>query len=170
MLRTLPTGLHSVWIISPPYFGRFETTALRIKLADVSRWKNDMTVAQSAVTGSWYKPAIDGHHGLKAMEFMNSLYFSKKFRPHFRVSCYERGVETLKEAYMPFISSLLVAASVIALLASAQAQTVAAPVPATMSLSPNNCGTPDTPKPCHFTRRMRPSKAVHHTNATTPPK
>ena len=71
---------------------------------------------------------------------------------------------------MPFISSLLVAASVMALLASAQAQTVAAPAPATMTLSPNNCGTPDTPKPCHFTRRMHPSKAVHHTSATTPPK
>jgi hypothetical protein len=71
---------------------------------------------------------------------------------------------------MPFVSSLLAAASVIALLASAQAQTVAAPDPATMTFSPNNCGTPDTPKPCHFTRRMHSSKAVHHTSATTAPK
>jgi hypothetical protein len=71
---------------------------------------------------------------------------------------------------MPFISSLLLAASVVVLPASAQAQTVAAPAPATTTLSPNNCGTPDTPKPCHSTNRMRSSKAVHHTSATTPPK
>jgi hypothetical protein len=71
---------------------------------------------------------------------------------------------------MPFVSSIFLAASVIALPASAQVQTVAAPAPATMTLSPNNCGTPDTPKPCHFTKRMHSANAVHRTSATTPPK
>lgn len=43
----------------------------------------------------------------------------------------------------------------------------------TMPLSPDNCGTPDEPKPCpgakRMTRRYRP-KAVpaHETGATTP--
>jgi hypothetical protein len=71
---------------------------------------------------------------------------------------------------MPLFSSLLLAASVTALPASAQTQTMAAPAPATTTLSPNNCGTPDTPKPCHFVKRMHSPKAVHHTSATTPPK
>jgi hypothetical protein len=71
---------------------------------------------------------------------------------------------------MPFFSSLLLAASVIALPASAQVELVAAPAPATITLSPNNCGTPDTPKPCHFAKRMRSPKAVHQTSGTTPPK
>jgi hypothetical protein len=52
---------------------------------------------------------------------------------------------------MPFFGSLLVAATVIALPASAQ--TVAAPSPPTITLSPNNCGTPDTPKPCHYAKK-----------------
>jgi hypothetical protein len=34
--------------------------------------------------------------------------------------------------------------------------------PGTMALSPNNCGTPDTPKPCH-TKSM---KAVHKASAS----
>ena len=71
---------------------------------------------------------------------------------------------------MPFISSLFLAASVLALPASAQVQTVAAPAPATITLSPNNCGTPDTPKPCHFARKTHSSTAVHHTSTTPPPK
>ena len=65
---------------------------------------------------------------------------------------------------MPRFYSLLLAASVVAFPASAQ--TVAATAPATMTLSPNNCGTPDTPKPCHSVKRTH----VHHTTATTTPK
>jgi len=71
---------------------------------------------------------------------------------------------------MPFISSLFLAASVLAPPASAQVQTVAAPAPATITLSPNNCGTPDAPKPCHFVRKTHSSMAVHHTSTTTPSK
>jgi hypothetical protein len=69
---------------------------------------------------------------------------------------------------MPFFGSLLVAATVVALPASAQ--TVAAPSPPTITLSPNNCGTPDTPKPCHYPKRIHSSGALHQTSATIPPK
>jgi hypothetical protein len=80
------------------------------------------------------------------------------------------GAETLNEASMPFFSSLLIAASVIVLPASSQVKTVAAPAPATITLSPNNCGTPDTPKPCYSAKRKHPSTALHETSTTTPPK
>ena len=69
---------------------------------------------------------------------------------------------------MPFFGSLLVAATVIALPASAQ--TVAAPSPPTITLSPNNCGTPYTPKPCHYAKRMHSSRVVHQTSETISPK
>jgi len=68
---------------------------------------------------------------------------------------------------MPFISSLFLAASVLALPASAQVQTVAAPAPATITLSPNNCGTPDTPKPCISAKKVKPSGVGQKTSATT---
>ena len=56
---------------------------------------------------------------------------------------------------MPFVSSMLLAASVISL--PANVQPVAAAAPATVILSPNNCGTPEAVKPCHF------AKTVKHT-------
>jgi hypothetical protein len=57
---------------------------------------------------------------------------------------------------MPFLSSMLLAAGVISL--PANVQPVATAAPATVILSPNNCGTPDTVKPCHF------AKTVKHTH------
>jgi hypothetical protein len=93
-----------------------------------------------------------------------------KFPTKFPCKLLWTGVEILKEAWMPLFKSLLLAASVITLSVAAHAQTVAAPAPATITLSPNNCGTPDTPKPCHFAKRMHGPKAVHQTSATTPPK
>jgi hypothetical protein len=57
---------------------------------------------------------------------------------------------------MPLLSSMLLAASVISL--TANAQSVAAAAPATVTLSPNNCGTPEAVKPCHF------GKPVKHTH------
>ena len=60
------------------------------------------------------------------------------------------------EAGMPVLSSMLLAASVISL--PANVQPVAAAAPATVTLSPNNCGTPEAMKPCHF------AKTVKHTH------
>jgi hypothetical protein len=56
---------------------------------------------------------------------------------------------------MRFVIPLLLVAGFLA--PAAQGQT-SAPAPGTVALSPNNCGTPDTPKPCHTTKNM---KAVH---------
>jgi hypothetical protein len=80
-----------------------------------------------------------------------------------------KGVETLQEALMPIVNTLLLAATVVIVPVAAHAQTVVPPTPVTTTLSPNNCGTPDTPKPCHFAKRQAP-KAVHQTSATTLPK
>ena len=53
---------------------------------------------------------------------------------------------------MRFVIPLLLVAGFVA--APAQGQTSDGPTPGTMALSPNNCGTPDTPKPCH-TKSMK---------------
>jgi hypothetical protein len=53
---------------------------------------------------------------------------------------------------MRFVIPLLLVAGFVA--PPAQGQTSGGPAPGTVALSPNNCGTPDTPKPCHTTKNM----------------
>jgi hypothetical protein len=66
---------------------------------------------------------------------------------------------------MPFFSSILLAASFLALPADTQPIPAAVPVPAT--LSPNNCGTPDTPKPCISAKKVKPSEVGQKISPTT---
>ncbi len=60
---------------------------------------------------------------------------------------------------MRFVIPLLLVAG---LAVPAQGQTSDGSTSGTMALSPNNCGTPDTPKPCH-TKGM---KGVHKASAS----
>jgi hypothetical protein len=63
---------------------------------------------------------------------------------------------------MPFFGSILLAAGLLALPADAQPDPAIAPAPPT--LSPNNCGTPDTPKPCPAATGMNSLQAMHKTS------
>ena len=61
---------------------------------------------------------------------------------------------------MPVLSSLFLAASFVVL--PANAEPVAVPDPAPVTLSPNNCGTPDTPKPCHTAKTIKSQSTRTH--------
>ena len=63
---------------------------------------------------------------------------------------------------MRFVIPLLLVAGLVS--APGYGQTTGGPTPGTMALSPNNCGTPDTPKPCHTTKGM---KSVHKASASS---
>jgi hypothetical protein len=59
---------------------------------------------------------------------------------------------------MRFVIPLLLVAGFVAAPAHGQTSGGSTPPPGTTALSPNNCGTPDTPKPCPTAKN---TKAVH---------
>jgi hypothetical protein len=82
-------------------------------------------------------------------------------RIYARIGLLRTQSDNLGEALMRYVFALLLVAGLLA--PPAHGQTSGGPAPGTMALSPNNCGTPDTPKPCHTTKNM---KAVHKASAS----